>query len=349
MNISRRTSLLAATSAILALGLSACGSTSSAPSEPKAAESTESSFTPVSIKHIYGETEITKEPTKIATISWVNADALLALGTVPVGMDIDTYGQNANNSTDWKDQALNNLGAQIGSDKAPAQFDIADGINYTEIAAAKPEVIFAAYSGLTKDEYDKLSKIAPTVGPIEGNYLTSWEQTTEAAGQVLGKSTEADALIDGIHAKVSAKAAEYPALKGKTFIAADMSQPESMYIYSTGDNRPRFLTSLGMVQADVVDKNAAKDTFFFTWSPERAGELDSDVVFASAAAGNTMDDVVKSNKLYGQIPAAATDSVAILGTDQAVLSISAASPLSIEWALDNVVPTIAQAAENSAK
>ncbi|PRA08292.1 ABC transporter substrate-binding protein [Arthrobacter sp. MYb211] len=347
MNISRRAGLLAASSAILALGLSACGSASS--TEPTASATAETSYAPVSIEHIYGETEITKKPSKVATISWVNADALLALGTVPVGMDIDAYGQNANNSTDWKDAKLEELGASIGSEKAPTQYDIADGVNFDEIARSKPDVIFAAYSGLTQEQYDKLSKIAPTVGPLKANYLTSWQDTTEAAGDLLGKSEQAEKLVSDLEGELSAQTEKFPALKDATFASVDLSSPKTMYVYATGDNRPRFLTSLGMKQAEIVTKNTPKDAFFFEWSPERANELDADVVFASALAGDDLDDVVKSNKLYGQLPAAATDSVAILGDDQAVLSVSAASPLSIEWAIDNVVPTIAKAAENAAK
>lgn len=61
-----------------------------------------------------------------------------------------------------------------------------------------------------------------------------------------------------------------------------------------------------------------------------------------------MDDIVKAQPLYGQIPAVKNDAVALPGTDQATLSISAASPLSIEWALEHVVPNIVKAAENAA-
>ncbi|MNW71056.1 hypothetical protein D3C74_506780 [compost metagenome] len=57
---------------------------------------------------------------------------------------------------------------------------------------------------------------------------------------------------------------------------------------------------------------------------------------------------MKSQALYGQIPAVKNDALALPGTDEATLAISAASPLSLEWSLDKVVPKIVKAAENAA-
>ncbi len=349
MKISRRAGIFAASTAILALSLTACGSASnSADSSADTSSKASEEFTPVTIKNIYGETTIDKAPERVATISWVNADTLLALDTVPVGMDTDAYGQNANNSTTWKDEALAKLDASIGSDNAPVQFATGDDPDYTAIAKTKPDVIFAPYSGLKEEQYKKLQEIAPVVGPIKANYTTSWEEVTEAAGQMLGKEDEADALIEKIEGEMAQVGEDNAVLKDTTFIAADLSSPDTAYVYSEGDTRPRFLSALGMKQADYVQKNATKDTFFYSVSPEKVNEWDSDIVFASAVAGNTVEDIVKGQPLYGQIPAVKNDAVALPGTDEATLSISAASPLSIEWALENVVPNIVKAADNAA-
>ncbi|WP_159612241.1 ABC transporter substrate-binding protein [Glutamicibacter sp. JC586] len=350
MKISRRAGIFAASTAILALSLTACGSSENAASssaDPSAKSA--DSFTPVTIKNIYGETTIDKAPERVATISWVNADTLLALDTVPVGMDADAYGQNENKSTSWKDEALAKLDASIGSENAPAQFATGDDPDYTAIAKTKPDVIFAPYSGLKKEQYEKLEKIAPVVGPIKANYTTSWEEVTEAAGQMLGKQDQAETLIKKVEGDLAKVGEDNPVLKDTTFIASDLSAPDTAYVYSEGDTRPRFLTSLGMKQADYVQKNAAKDTFFFTVSPEKVNEWKSDILFSSAIAGNTTEDIVKAQPLYGQIPAVKNDAVALPGSDEATLAISAASPLSLEWSLDKVVPKIVKAAENAAK
>lgn len=350
MKISRRAGIFAASSAILALSLTACGASGdAAKSTADSSANSAESFTPVTIKNIYGETTIDKAPERVATISWVNADTLLALDTVPVGMDADAYGQNENKSTSWKDEALAKLDASIGSDNAPVQFATGDDPDYTAIAKTKPDVIFAPYSGLKKEQYEKLEEIAPVVGPIKANYTTSWQEVTEAAGQMLGKEEEAETLINKVEGDLAKVGEDNPVLKDTTFIASDLSSPDTAYVYSEGDTRPRFLTSLGMKQADYVQKNATKDTFFFTVSPEKVNEWKSDIVFSSAIAGNTTEDIVKAQPLYGQIPAVKNDAVALPGTDEATLAISAASPLSLEWSLDKVVPKIVTAAENAAK
>ena len=40
---------------------------------------------PITMKHAYGETVINAKPEKVVTLDWNNADAVLALGIVPVG------------------------------------------------------------------------------------------------------------------------------------------------------------------------------------------------------------------------------------------------------------------------
>ena len=42
-------------------------------------------------------------------------------------------------------------------------FDDMDGLDYEAISNANPDIILAAYSGITQEEYDLLSKIAPVL------------------------------------------------------------------------------------------------------------------------------------------------------------------------------------------
>ena len=343
MEFSRRTGLFAAAAAAIALSLTACGSAT-----PEAASSSPASVEtafPVTVEHIYGTTEITKKPERVATVSWVNADAVLALGVVPVGMDTDVWGNNDKNSTDWKDAKLEELGAPIGSEKAPVQYSGADGVNFTAIAETQPDLIVAGYSGLTKDEYDKLSKIAPVIGPVAPNYTASWQSVTTAVGKALGKDSEAKSLIAGLEDKVAAAAEANPVFKETTFIAGNLDPTKNgISLYASGDNRPRFLSALGMTQAKVVDENAKDGVFYFPWSAERANELDSDIFFTAIAPGSA-DSVITDNKLFAQIPAVAKGGLVTMDNDADVLSVSATSPLSIQWAIDKVVPKLAAGAE----
>lgn len=342
MEFSRRAGLLAAAAAVV-LSASACGA--DAASTETATSPAASAAFPVTLGHVYGETTIEEQPQRVATISWVNADVSLALGVVPVGMALDTWGNNENGSTDWKDAKLDELGAAIGGDKAPAQYDETDGVNFEEIAKLSPDVILAAYSGLTQEDYDKLSKIAPVVGPVAANYTTSWQDATTTIGKALGKTAEADAVVEDVDAQVAAVTEANPVLKESSFIAGNLDPAtNALSIYAGGDNRPRFLSALGMTEAPVVAENAKEGEFYYTWAAERGNELESDVFFTWLPAGTTNASIQK-HALFGQIPAVKNGGLVSITDDQLTLAISASSPLSLPWALDEFTPLLVDAAE----
>ncbi len=46
---------------------------------------------------------------------------------------------------------------------APNVFDDVDGLDFEAISDCDPDVILASYSGLTQEDYDTLSQIAPVI------------------------------------------------------------------------------------------------------------------------------------------------------------------------------------------
>lgn len=333
--------------AAAALTLSAC-STGPAASTPDAGTSSPSSSQfPVTIKHVFGETTINQPPTRVATVSWVNDDVAIALGIVPVGVPKNEWGGNEQGSTPWKDAALKELGAGFGTDKAPVQYSEADGINFTEIAKLTPDVILAAYSGLSEEDYRKLSQIAPVVAHPEVAYGTSWQDSTAIIGKALGKDAEAAKLISATEATVKYEAAKYPQIAGKSFIYgyANPADPTATGYYTANDNRPRFLSAIGMTLSPVAEKaSAGSKEFFLPWSAEKANELESDI-FLSSVEDATTAEAVKSDPLLGQIPAVRNGAFVADANKSLVLAISASSPLSLPWALATFLPQLAAAAD----
>ncbi|ATG53903.1 ABC transporter substrate-binding protein [Brachybacterium ginsengisoli] len=341
MTLSRRA--LVALSVLAVPALASCSGDPTGAAEDKGdAQSFHATIT-----HIYGETVLEKKPTTIVTVSWVNADTLLALGVVPAGMPTVTWGGNDNGSTDWIDAKLDELGAGWDTDKAPVTYDETDGINVDEMAALVPDLIVAAYSGITKEEYEQLSRIAPTIGPLAPNYTASWEDVLAAVGAATDLADEAAELAEKITGDLAAVGAENPAIEGATFIAGTLGLTDNtISLYVGEDTRPRFFTALGMTQADVVTENTeGEETFFIDWSPERADELDSDLFYSWAAPGTTVEDF-RANPLFAQIPAVAAGGVVLTDDDHLTLSISAANALSLPWALENFVPTVVEVAQS---
>ena len=74
----------------------------------------------------------------------------------------------------WTKEKVDELVAD-GADK-PALFDETDGIPLEAINATEPEVILAAYSGLTEEDYKALSEIAPTVAYPTVAWGTPWRE-----------------------------------------------------------------------------------------------------------------------------------------------------------------------------
>lgn len=349
MEFSRRQGLkigLLTSVAALGMGLAGCSTGAVGESDSQKAQASVDAF-PVTVKHIYGETVIKSVPQRVATVSWANDDIAIALGVVPVGMPRNEYGGNEKFSTAWKDAALEKAGAAIGSEKAPAQYSEADGINFTEIAKTTPDLILAAYSGLSQEDYDKLSKIAPVIAFPETAYGTSWQDSTTMIGAALGKSAAAKDLIATTEKTITDQAEKYPQIAGKTFIYGNL-QPgkgEGVNVYLSGDNRPKFLSSIGMVLAPVVVKaeKGVKD-FFLLWSAEKANELDSDV-FISWVPDNQTKEAIAKDPLLGQIPAIKSGAFVADTDEMLTLAISASSPLSLPWALDTFLPQLAEAAD----
>ncbi|GAA4759126.1 iron-siderophore ABC transporter substrate-binding protein [Citricoccus nitrophenolicus] len=346
----RRRALSLGSLALSAALLAGCstgpaGGSDTESSGSSAAASSDATF-PRTVEHVYGETEIPAQPERVATVSWVNQDVALALGVVPVGVAATEYGGNENQSTDWFDAALQESGGE-----APEQYSEADGINFEALAATEPDIILAAYSGITQEEYDKLSEIAPVVAYPEDTaaFTTAWQDSTRLIGEALGQEEKAEEVISDVEGQVAQAAQEFPALEGTTFLTGtvDPAAADQIYLFTAADNRPKFLTSLGMELAPVLAENEdAQDAFYLTWSPERADELDSDILVTSAA-DESVGEAIAADPLLSKIPAVQDGTLVLQTDEQEVLSTSAASPLSIPWALENVVPDLADAAEQA--
>lgn len=161
--------------AALAIGLSACASSAPESTSTAGGNPASDDAFPVTVEHVYGETTITEKPERVATVAWANHEVPLALGIVPVGMSKASWGDDDDNGVlPWVEEKLDEMGAET-----PVLFDETDGIDYEAVADTEPDVILAAYSGLTQEEYDTLSKIAPVIAYPKVAWGTSVDEMIE--------------------------------------------------------------------------------------------------------------------------------------------------------------------------
>lgn len=323
-----RSRTAAATLVAAALLLTGCGSTAAPADAPAASGGASADAFPVTVEHAFGETTISSKPERVATVSWGNQEAALALGLVPVGMPAVTWGDDDGDGIlPWVEDKLDELGAET-----PVLFDEAEGIDFEAVADTQPDVILAAYSGLSQDDYDTLSKIAPVVAYPDVAWGTSWQELTILNGTALGLADEAEALVDDLTAQLGELTAAYPEIAGKTslfssFDATDLSQ---IGFYSTEDPRPLFLEDLGLVPAaTVTEQSQSTDQFWIVNSSEEIERFD-DLQLLVTYGDDTTLAAMQADPLLSRIPAVASGAVVVLPSSNAPLAAAAnPSPLSI--------------------
>ena len=296
---------------------------------------------PVTIEHAYGETTIASKPERVATVAWANHEVPLALGVVPVGMSKATWGDDDNDGVlPWVEDKLTELDADT-----PVLFDETDGIDFEAVADTKPDVILAAYSGLTQEEYDTLSKIAPVVAYPDLAWGTSYEDMIRLDSTAIGLADEGEQLIEDLHAKVDTALEKQPTLADSAVLfsfidPADFSQ---IGFYTSHDTRPGFLASLGVPLPKVVaDESAQTDDFYTSVSAEQADRFsDVDLFVTYGEPDGTLLAQLQADPLLSQIPAIAQGHVAILPNSTPLAAMANPSPLSIGWGIDDYFALLA--------
>ncbi|MDR2196593.1 MAG: iron-siderophore ABC transporter substrate-binding protein [Coriobacteriales bacterium] len=341
---------------MLLLSMVGCsGSPSGSPSDsnaeepaPAAADSAEGqdAWEPVSIEHAFGTTVIETRPERIATVNWANHEVPLALGVVPVGMAAANFGDDDNNGTlPWVEERLAELGAQT-----PVLFDETDGIDFEAVADTKPDVILAAYSGLTQEDYDTLSKIAPVVAYPQVAWGTTWRDTIRFNSRGMGLAAEGDALIVSLEEQMRVATENYPALAGKSMMFlthVDTTDLSEVSFYTTHDTRVMFFEDLGLRHADsVASASAATDKFSLTQSSEQADAF-NDVDIIVTYGDEELIAALEADPVLSQIPAVKNGAIVALSGAGPLGTAANPTPLAISWVLDDYLSLLNEAALKS--
>jgi iron complex transport system substrate-binding protein len=294
---------------------------------------------PVTIQHAHGETVIPAEPQRIVTWGWSNEDAVIALGKVPVGMPFQSYGGGDNGIHDWVEDALEAAGAET-----PVILDAGGEPPIEQIAALTPDLIIAAYSGITAEQYAVLSGIAPTIAYTGAPWSTSWQDLTLIIGKALGKETQAQALVDDTTNWVKAEFAKYPELSEVTFASAN-DYDGSMAVYAPLDARMKFLTDFGMVMDPSVAVLApGDDAFYYPLSYELFDQLKADIFITYYEEQAALDEWLATPQAQTYPPIAKGGLAALVGTEN-VASVSPPSILSLRWGVPRYLEVLSAAAK----
>ncbi|OYN93557.1 iron siderophore-binding protein [Enemella evansiae] len=321
----------------MALIFTSCGSpTEQAGGASGAGQAAESGAFPVTIDSALGAVTIEKAPERVVTIGWGSQDVALALGIVPVGMQ-DMSGDSGDQSgiLPWDRD-------RVGDARPQLLKYTTDSVPFEQILQLEPDVILAVNSGLTQQQYDKLSEIAPTLAYPGKPWLTSWEDQTTLVGKALGRSAQADQLVTQTKDLIARSRSEHPEFADKTIAFASGTKPDGLNLYLAGDSRMSLLEQLGFRIAPSVPTTGA--SFAVPVSKENLATIDADVLVAWYL-NPQLQQSLQGDRLFTAIPAVERQGYVALTDPPMVYATSAVSVLSLPWMLDKYLPLLQSAAE----
>lgn len=331
--------------ATLGVGLLAgCGSESD--SADKASDNTSTTAAgafPVTVEHAFGTTKITEAPKRVVTVGYTDDQTVLAFGIKPVGMT-DQYpnptGQSPDINTQWpwvKDK--------WGDTKPEVIMKNGDnGPNFEKIAALRPDLIIAVYSEIDQAGYDKLSKIAPTVGRTKAEkepFSAPWQDNALQIAKALGKADEGEKMVADIQGKLDAAKKDHPEFADQTAVALSWYE-DSVAPFTSTDVRGRLVSGIGFKYQTEIDK-VADGSFYTKLSPERIDLVDVDHIFVINDKADT--DALKKFKLFANLDAVKKGNVSYLLDSEGPAigaAISQGTLLSMPYAVDELVKSAAE-------
>lgn len=295
---------------------------------------------PVTFTHAFGETTLEAAPERIVTVGWMSQDAVLALGAVPVGIPLQSWGGDENGMLPWVTEALDAMGADY-----PERLDFGGNGNeipFEQILALDPDLILAPYSGFDETGYRRLADIAPTIAYADGVWSGTWQEIVSVTGRALGKSDEAETVIAETEAIFSEVAAEHPEFEGKTFTFGYAYPADAgMGVYVSTDPRVQMIEDMGL----MLSPGAAAlptDNFYVDVSLEELDTVTADVLITWHDSEADLE-AIRANPVFARFAPVANDAHVALTDQSFSMALSAPSPLSIPWAMERFAPQLADA------
>lgn len=287
---------------------------------------------PVRIKDAYGTTIIPAAPKRVLVVGLHEQDFLYALGIAPVGVH-EWFGGQPYATWPWAEARRRALNAtpsvQRGAD-----------IDLEWVWHLHPDLIIATYASMDSDEYAKLSRIAPVVGPPDGYPVwgAPWQAEMRLIAAATGRGQQGDAVIAQVNDMMQTLRSHYPQLAGRSASAVYVEQTR-LTGYAPQDPTSRFLTSLGLVipqSFGALGGGAGQ----FTVSAEQIALFNQDV--SLWMADPETETMWRRQTLYRSAPMAKAGHI-IWATQDDVAALSFQTPLSIMWVAQRIVPRLARA------
>ncbi|AHY45452.1 ABC-type Fe3+-hydroxamate transport system periplasmic component [Rubrobacter radiotolerans] len=320
-----RRRFLAGGGSLLLLGAVGCGGGSE--EESRSGETR-------TIEHKYGSTEIEGVPGRVVSVGYTDQDPILALGGTLVGVR-EWFGEYEHAVWPWAEDEL--------GDQTPETIAGIDSINFESVASVEPDLIVGISSGMTEQDYETLSEIAPTLPQSDRwvDFGVPWQEQTRVIGRALGHEDRANGLISDLEGRFETTREEYPELEGAT-VSVIGTGDGLFYFYTEEDRSTSFFTDLGFRLSEEAASLSKEGQFAVEISEEQFSRVDSDVLVCFSATPQEEEEL-RANELFGRLSAVREDRVVYLSDpeDANYGALSFNTILSTPYLLDNLVPEVA--------
>lgn len=294
---------------------------------------------PAVVEHVYGATTIAAKPERVVTWGWSAQDVVIDLGIAPVGMPFFAYGGGEDGILPWTEAALAERGFEL-----PVVLPNTTEPPLEAIAALQPDVIIAPYSGLSPEEYELLSNVAPVIAYPDKPWFASWQDVVTLTGQALGLSQDAEALIADTQAFLEAEVAKYPEAKGIVFANIVNRNDGQVSVRLEGEPRVQLFADVGLVPAPAPAEAVTNDTgISYFVSYENFDRIPAELLISFFNDQKSADDFF-SMDLISLSPLVAKGAYTKLVGEDLTMSVSGAvSPVSLRWGFPQVMAEVGRA------
>lgn len=245
-----------------------------------------------SIEGAMGAVCIPKAPARIIAMNESVMANLLALGVTPIGVN------------DWSRRDFTQY---LGdTTEIVPSVGSTDGPNYEAMLAANPDLILAMATDVNEETLPLLQEVAPVAISTVPN--VEWRRNFLFAGDVVGKSAEAEALVEQTETRLAEFRNAYEDQAADETIAIIRSRADSFNIYWTDSFISELTQDAGLQMPDAFQEITERNL-----SLEALPLLTSDKLFVMARneqeAG--MFNEMVGSALWETLPAAQNDEVYI--------------------------------------
>ena len=276
--------LLVMLAVVAVFALAACGNSNE---EPKEQSSNESET--YNVQHAMGTTEVKGMPKRVVILTNEGTEALLALGMKPVGAVQSWTGDP------WYDHIKDEMeGVEVVGTESE--------VNIEKIASLKPDLIIGNKLRQEKD-YEKLSKIAPTV--FSETLRGDWNENFKLYAKAVNQEAKGEEVLKAYEDKIqSVKEKLGDQINQEVSFVRFMA--DKSRIYYTDSFSGIIFDALGFkrvpAQEELFEDNAKLGKLAVEVGKEVIPKMDGDVIFYFTYTPKDDDSALATEKEWTQDP-----------------------------------------------